>query len=117
MHEEESVKSILVNQFRFSDNDILLLTIFVQELLKFNKKYNLISRSTEKQIWHRHILDSAQIINFIDFKSGLSVSDLGSGAGFPGLIIAIFNKNPNFHVKLYEKSPVKREFLVYMIVS
>ena len=111
MHEEESVKSILVNQFRFSDNDILLLTIFVQELLKFNKKYNLISRSTEKQIWHRHILDSAQIINFIDFKSGLSVSDLGSGAGFPGLIIAIFNKNPNFHVKLYEKSPVKCEFL------
>ena len=115
MYEETSVKSILVNKFKFSNDDILLLNIFVEELLKFNQKYNLISRSTEEQVWHRHILDSAQIINFIDFKSGMSLSDLGSGAGFPGLIIAIFNKNPNFHVKLYEKSPVKCEFLEKII--
>ena len=39
------------------------------------------------------------------------MSDLGSGAGFPGLILALFNKNNDFHVKLYEKSPVKRAFL------
>ena len=39
------------------------------------------------------------------------MSDLGSGAGFPGLILALFNKNKDFHVKLYEKSPVKRAFL------
>ena len=42
------------------------------------------------------------------------MADLGSGAGFPGLIIAIFNKNPKFHVKLYEKSPVKRRFLNFI---
>jgi 16S rRNA (guanine527-N7)-methyltransferase len=39
------------------------------------------------------------------------LSDLGSGAGFPGLILALFNRNKDFHVKLYEKSPVKRAFL------
>ena len=39
------------------------------------------------------------------------MADLGSGAGFPGLILSIFIKNPEFHVKLYEKSPVKRDFL------
>ena len=39
------------------------------------------------------------------------MSDLGSGAGFPGLILALFSKNKDFHVKLYEKSPVKRAFL------
>ena len=39
------------------------------------------------------------------------MSDLGSGAGFPGLILALFNSNKDFHVKLYEKSPVKRAFL------
>ena len=39
------------------------------------------------------------------------MSDLGSGAGFPGLILALFNTNKDFHVKLYEKSPVKRAFL------
>ena len=39
------------------------------------------------------------------------MADLGSGAGFPGLVIEIFNKNKDFHVKLYEKSSVKRRFL------
>ena len=42
------------------------------------------------------------------------MSDLGSGAGFPGLIIALFNKNKDFHVKLYEKSPVKKAFLEHV---
>ena len=50
----------------------------------------------------------------IVFNEG-SLSDLGSGAGFPGLVLAIHNQNFNFHVKLYEKSPVKREFLDEMI--
>ena len=79
-------------------------------MLKANKKHNFISKSTENVIWHRHILDSAQLVKFIDFSKG-SLSDLGSGAGFPGLILALFNKNKDFHVKLYEKSPVKRAFL------
>ena len=43
------------------------------------------------------------------------MSDLGSGAGFPGLILALFNNNKDFHVKLYEKSPVKRRFLTGVI--
>ena len=75
-----------------------------------NKKHNFISKSTEVDIWHRHILDSAQLVKFIDFSKG-SLSDLGSGAGFPGMVLAIFNENKNFHVKLYDKSPVKRAFL------
>ena len=80
-------------------------------MLIFNKKYNLISKSTEKEIWNRHILDSAQIIKYIDFNKGHILSDFGSGAGLPGVILSIANTNPNFHVKLYEKSPVKRAFL------
>ena len=43
------------------------------------------------------------------------MADLGSGAGFPGIILAIFNENKDFHVKLYEKSPVKRIFLLDMV--
>ena len=79
-------------------------------MLRANKKHNFISKSTETIIWHRHILDSAQLVKFIDFSKG-SLSDLGSGAGFPGLILALFNTNKDFHVKLFEKSPVKRAFL------
>ena len=101
---------ILHKQLNYSEKNISDIKIFINELLKANRKHNFISKSTENDIWHRHILDSAQLVKFIDFSKG-SLSDLGSGAGFPGLILALFNKNKGFHVKLYEKSPVKRAFL------
>ena len=109
MHEIE-VTNILQNQLNYSAKNISDIKIFINELLRANKKHNFISQSTENIIWKRHILDSAQLVKFIDFSNG-SLSDLGSGAGFPGLILALFNTNKDFHVKLYEKSPVKRAFL------
>jgi len=108
--QDKEVINILRNQLKFSSKSIEKLQIFVNALINENKKHNFISKSTETDIWHRHILDSAQLVKFIDFSKG-SLSDLGSGAGFPGLVLAIFNENKDFHVKLYEKSPVKREFL------
>ena len=109
--QDHEVINILQNQLNFSTKAISDIKIFINELLRANKKHNFISKSTENIIWHRHILDSAQLVKFIDFSKG-SLSDLGSGAGFPGLILALFNTNKDFHVKLYEKSPVKRAFLV-----
>ena len=108
--QDHEVINILQNRLHFTDKTIPKIRIFVDELLKANKKHNFISKSTENNIWYRHILDSAQLVKFIDFSKG-SLSDLGSGAGFPGLILALFNTNKDFHVKLYEKSPVKRAFL------
>ena len=108
--QDKEVINILQNQLNFSYKSIAALQIFVDSLIIANKKHNLISKSTEADIWHRHILDSAQLVKFIDFSKG-SLSDLGSGAGFPGLVLAIFNNNKDFHVKLFEKSPVKRAFL------
>ena len=111
--QEQDVINTLQNQLKYTAKNISDIKIFVNELLKANKKHNFISKSTEQVIWHRHILDSAQLVKFIDFSKS-SLSDLGSGAGFPGLILALFNKNKDFHVKLYEKSPVKRAFLKNM---
>jgi len=105
------VKKYLRENLGFSDKKIQKIHKYIDLLLIFNKKYNLISKSTEKEVWNRHILDSAQIIKYIDFNKGHILSDFGSGAGLPGVIISIANTNPNFHVKLYEKSPVKRDFL------
>ena len=109
MQDKEVIK-YLQNQLQFSSQSIEKLKIFVNALIIANKRHNFISKSTEAVIWHRHILDSAQLVKFIDFSKG-SLSDLGSGAGFPGLVLAIFNNNRDFHVKLFEKSPVKRAFL------
>jgi 16S rRNA (guanine527-N7)-methyltransferase len=108
--QDKEVISILKNQLHFSSKSIEKLEFFLEALIIANKKHNFISKSTEDDIWNRHILDSAQLVKFINFSKG-SLSDLGSGAGFPGLVLAIFNKNSDFHVKLYEKSPVKRAFL------
>ena len=105
------VKKYLRENFGFNDEKIDKIRKYIDILLIFNKKYNLISKSTEKSVWNRHILDSAQIIKYIDFKKDHILSDFGSGAGLPGVILSIANTNPNFHVKLYEKSPVKRAFL------
>jgi 16S rRNA (guanine527-N7)-methyltransferase len=108
---EKKVQSILLNDLKFSQDAIYKLDTFCNEVFDYNKKFNLISKSTERNIWNRHILDSAQLVKFIEFKDNLSLSDLGTGAGFPGLVLAIFNRNPKFHVKLYEKSRVKIKFL------
>ena len=108
------VINILKKSLNFSDNSIEKLKKFTNLVLKENQDYNLIAKSTENQIWHRHILDSAQLVKFIDFNVN-SAADLGTGAGFPGLVVEIFNKNKAFHVKLYEKSPVKRRFLTGVI--
>ena len=109
--EDAKVIEILENELGFEDSSIKKLKEFHRYLLEYNKKYNLISKNTEKSTWDRHILDSAQIIKFIDVSKVNNIVDFGSGAGFPGLIIALHSKNFKFHVKLYDKSPVKRAFL------
>ena len=108
------VINILKKSLNFSEHSIQKLKKFTNLVLNENQNYNLIAKSTENQIWHRHILDSAQLVKFIDFNVN-STADLGTGAGFPGLVVEIFNKNKAFHVKLYEKSPVKRRFLTGVI--
>ena len=108
------VINILKNELNFTDHSIEKLKIFTNLVLKENKRYNLIAKSTENKIWERHILDSAQLVKFINFSSS-TLADLGTGAGFPGLVIEMFNKNKAFHVKLYEKSIVKRKFLIRVI--
>ena len=111
---EQEVKSILLNELNFTQDALYKLDIFCNEVIEYNKKFNLISKSTINDIWERHILDSAQLVKFINFYDGLSLSDLGTGAGFPGIVLAIYNRNPKFHVKLYEKSRVKTKFLALL---
>ena len=108
---ESIIRSILLKDLNFSSADIIKLEKFKKILLQYNDKYNFIGKSTIPLIWHRHFLDSAQLVKYISFSGQGSLSDLGSGAGFPGIVLAIYNKNSKFHVKLYEKSPVKSAFL------
>ena len=111
---ESKVKSklVLAENLNFNDKKLKLIELFVQEVLNYNQKYNLISRNSEKDIWNRHVLDSAQLVKHIDHKNFNSLADLGTGGGFPGIILSIFYSDIlTFHVKLYEKSKVKINFI------
>ncbi len=105
-------KLILREKLNFNEEKLNKIDSFVNNVLNYNKKYNLISSSTENDIWYRHVLDSAQLVKYIDSNKFKSLSDLGTGAGFPGIILSIFFSDViSFHVKLYEKSNVKIDFL------
>ena len=85
-------------------------------LIESNKTLNLVGKSTINDVWIRHFLDSSQVIDFID-KNSKNVIDLGSGAGFPGLIVAILAKDRKIPIKvnLIEKSKKKALFLKRVI--
>ena len=110
------VKSIQMDTFgRFtqvSRETITSLKKYEDLLVKANKSLNLVGNSTINQIWIRHFLDSVQVIDFVD-KNDQNLVDLGSGAGLPGLVLAIAAKDRKltFKVKLIEKSPKKVKFL------
>ena len=85
---------------------------YCELLKKENSKINLISKSTEKEMRKRHIVDCAQTIEFIDENYNMC-TDVGSGSGLPGIVLAIIMKikKPDMKFHLYEKSFRKCEFL------
>ena len=101
-----------IKKFNVSRETIDKLNIYKDFLILSNKKLNLIGKTTENNIYYRHFLDSAQIYNIINKK--LDIVDLGSGAGFPGLIIKLLMEDEKIDGKviLIEKSNKKSNFLL-----
>ena len=103
-----------INHLNVSRETFLDFENYLSMVIEKNKKINLISQKTasKKSIIDRHIIDSAQIIEFVDLNSN-TTTDLGSGGGMPGIIVAIMLKNMknNMNVHLYEKSYHKSHFL------
>ena len=89
---------------------------YSKAIISTNKRINLISKSTERLIKQRHIEDSAQTIDFINKNDIKVCTDLGSGAGLPGIVLGILmkSKKPIFKLIFYEKSYHKSMFLKQM---
>ena len=89
---------------------------YVVLLSKWNKKINLVSKNTLVDIWERHFLDSGQIIKHVE-ASGKRWVDVGSGAGFPGLVVALLlrDRKIDCDLVLVEKNPKKGFFLKEVI--
>ena len=112
--EEIFKKYFLLNKLNVSRETCLDFEEFISMIIEKNKQINIISKESSKNdiIRNRHIVDSAQAIDFIDLKSN-TTTDLGTGGGFPGIVIAIMIKNMKEKIKinLYEKSHHKSAFL------
>jgi len=103
-----------LSNFNVSRETCNELENFISLIQQKNREINIISReiSEKRQIRDRHILDSAQIIDFVDLNEN-TISDLGTGGGMPGIIIAIVMKNikSDMQINLFEKSFHKCNFL------
>ena len=98
-------------KFNVSRETIEKLNKYKDFLLNSNKSLNLIGKTTENHVFTRHFIDSAQIYDLIEDKS--EIIDLGSGAGFPGVILKILMDNNKIvgNITLIDKSPKKCKFL------
>jgi 16S rRNA (guanine527-N7)-methyltransferase len=98
---------VVQREFDVSRETIERLDAFVALLAEENQRQNLVSRTSLEQIWQRHILDSAQLLRWAPAPAATWL-DLGSGAGFPGLIVAALQNRP---VTLVEERRLRVDFL------
>ena len=112
--EDNFINYSSLNKINVSRETYLDFEVYISMLLDKNQHINIISKKTSKIniIRERHILDSAQAIDFVDLNSNTTY-DLGSGGGMPGIVIAIILKNlkREMQFNLYEKSHHKSMFL------
>ena len=91
----------------FSKTEKEKIELYVQEALAFNKKHNLFIRANRDEVFEKDILDCVPLVEKVE--KGSKILDLGSGGGFPGVVLAILR--PDCEVHLLEKSQKKCYFL------
>jgi 16S rRNA (guanine527-N7)-methyltransferase len=105
--DEETAIHRLVSEFHVPRGTLERIEAFVALLKQENESQNLVSRASLDQVWSRHILDSAQLLRFSPSPNA-DWLDLGTGAGFPGLIVALLHSGP---VTLVEERRKRADFL------
>ena len=113
MYKEIKNNLFSINAVSFNNKQNSLLSEYVKLIISKQKSLNLIGKSTLSDIWSRHILDSAQVLKYIKHKKETGkIIDVGSGAGFPGIVLAIMGLK---NLLLCEKSKKKAIFLSTVI--
>ena len=106
----KNIENYLLSEMGVSRETLEKLQAYVDLLAEWQNKTNLVSNNTLNDVWQRHICDSLQCSDILPNK--MRWLDLGTGAGFPGLVLAIVNRdNSNFDMQLVESSGKKCAFL------
>ena len=97
------------DEINFSESILSSLDIYIELIKKWQKNINLVSKDSINDLWNRHVLDSAQLYSLLPApKKGLYIYDIGSGAGFPGMVLGIMGRKD---IILCESNKRKCEFL------
>ena len=108
MNKEEFVKELQKNNIEINDTIIEKLDIYIKFLIEYNKHTNLTAIKEEKDIYLKHFYDSIVLAKYYNFQNE-KVLDIGTGAGFPGMILKIFY--PGLKVTLLDSNNKKIKFL------
>lgn len=94
---EESLKKVLLeNNIKFDEHILKQLSKYCELLQEYNEKFNLTSITSSEDIYLKHFLDSIIITKYFEIKDCLDLVDVGTGAGFPGIVLKIFNPSLKF---------------------
>ena len=99
--------------FPLTTHQVAQFTRYCDELLRWNARINLTAITDENAIIHKHFLDSLSILEYITLGNGDSVIDVGTGAGFPGVVLKIYV--PDLRLTLVEASQKKASFLKFIV--
>lgn len=105
------------NQYGFplTEHQVAQFNLYRTELLRWNKHINLTAITNDYEIVQKHFLDSLSVLEHISLRSGDSVIDIGTGAGFPGIVLKIYM--PDIRLTLIESSKKKVSFLKFIVAQ
>jgi len=106
-------KLLDLNGFKYNDQIIERFKFYHYQILQWNKKSKLVSRNDEKRLVSRHFIESLMFLKGFNFTNEMKTGDLGSGAGFPGLVMKLFD--PKLNIYLIESNKKKSLFLSFII--
>lgn len=101
--------------FPLTEYQAAQFNLFRTELLRWNERVNLTAITDDNDIVHKHFLDSLSVLEHISLRGSDSVVDVGTGAGFPGIVLKIYM--PDLRLTLIESSKKKVSFLKYLVTE
>ena len=113
MNREEFINEVLKLGIQVTDEKMNMLEIYYDLLIEWNEKINLTAITDKKEVYLKHFYDSLAISKVIDLNTISSFCDIGTGAGFPGLVIKIFY--PSIKLTLVDSLNKRIKFLVFIV--
>ena len=113
MNREEFITAVKELGISITDKQLEQLNKYYKALVEWNKKINLTSITEEKDVYLKHFYDSLTLFKEYDLTKDVSLCDVGTGAGFPGIVLKIVF--PNLKITLVDSLQKRLKFLDYVI--